>query len=315
MPRRLDVVVVNWNAGRQLYDCLASIAANDGRALVERVVVVDNASTDRSLDGLDALGLPLAVIRNGENRGFAAACNQGAAAGAADLVLFLNPDTRLGPASLLAPAAALDTPAHARTGIVGIQLVDEEGRVSHTCARFPSPGRVLAGTIALDRLAPRVFPSHFMTDWDHADSRAVDQVMGAYFLVRRSLFDQLGGFDERFFVYFEEVDFAYRARTAGWRSYFLADVRAYHKGGGTSEQVKAKRLFYMLRSRIQYAYKHFGRGPATLVAAATVAAEPVTRLLFAAGTGSREQVGATLEGSLLLWRDLPRILRRSTRWR
>ena len=102
-----------------------------------------------------------------------------------------------------------------------------------------------------------------MREWNHEESREVDQVMGAFFLVRQKLFEEWGGFDERFFVYLEDVDFSSRARRVGWRSFYMAGVKAYHKGGGTSEQIKSTRLFYSLRSRILYSYKHFSCASAT----------------------------------------------------
>src|SRR5207247_3592833 len=90
-----------------------------------------------------------------------------------------------------------------------------------------------------------------------SESGLVDQVIGAYFMVRRPLFEALGGFDERFFVYFEEVDLSLRARQNGWASYFLANARVYHTGQVSSGQVRGERLFYLLRSRTEYARKHW----------------------------------------------------------
>src|SRR6185503_16033407 len=110
-----------------------------------------------------------------------------------------------------------------------------------TCARFPTPGRFFAKMLGLDRILPGIFPSHFMTEWDHATNREVDQVMGAFFLVRRSAYEALAGFDERFFVYFEEVDFALRARARGWSTYYLTQARAYHEGGGSTKQIRPAR--------------------------------------------------------------------------
>lgn len=129
----------------------------------------------------------------------------------------------------------------------------------------------------MDRLLLRT--AHAMRDWDHAGSRAVDQVIGAFFLIRRAVFDELGGFDERFFVYFEEVDLALRARRAGWRSMFFGDAQAFHKGGGTSDQVKGQRLFFSLRSRLRYGAKHFGPTSHFALVVVTWLVEPVARVL------------------------------------
>ncbi|WP_454021127.1 glycosyltransferase family 2 protein [Azospirillum sp. Marseille-Q6669] len=309
------IITVNWNAGDLLRACAASVPlALTGAAplkgmTLEAMVVVDNASTDGSADGLEtgalvAGGGPLTVLRNPENRGFAAACNQGAAGSHADWLLFLNPDTRLSDRSLAPALAFLAEPAQARTGILGIRLVDEAGRTQRSCARAPTPGRILAQAMGLDRLAPSLFPPHFMTEWDHLDSRPVDQVMGAFLLIRRSLFEGLGGFDERFFVYFDDVDLCLRARRAGWEVVHFAGAEAYHRGGGTTEQVRDRRLFYALRSRMQFAAKHFSAPAAALVAAATLMVEPLTRLAHALAARSPADARAVLRGSVLLWRSL-----------
>ncbi len=303
----LRIVIVNWNGGQQLRQCLRSIVTTrpDGFTL-ERVVVVDNASADGSAENLADLALPLTVIRNGENRGFGAACNQGAAGSAAPYLLFLNPDTRLFRDSLAAPIRLMQRPENQQIGVVGIQLTDERGDVHRCCARFPSPGLLLSRMLGLDRLFPRRFPGHYLTDWDHRTSRDVDQVMGAFFLVRRSLFEAQHGFDERFFVYMEDLDFSLRIREAGWRSFYFAGAQAYHKGRGTTDQAKSVRLSYSRHSRILYCYKHFGRWRGTCLAAGFLLLEPVSRVALAAARGSRTQVRETLNGYALLWRALLR---------
>jgi GT2 family glycosyltransferase len=304
---RLRIVIVNWNSAAQLRECLSSIVQTDKDGFeLESVVVVDNASSDRSLEGIEALALPLKVIRNAVNRGFAAACNQGAEGAAADYLLFLNPDTRLFADSLVAPFRFMESPENERVGICGIQLLDEADAVSRTCARFPTPAMFYAAMIGIDRILPRL--GHFMREWDHATTREVPQIIGAFFWVRRPLFAAAGGFDERFFVYLEDMDFSLRAWRAGWTSHYLASARAFHKGGGTSENVKAMRLYYSLRSRLQYGYKHFLPRQAALLAAATVVIEPLTRLVFALARGNLTFFGETLAGYRMLYRSLPELL-------
>lgn len=218
---------------------------------------MDNASADDSMRDIDKSGVPVRLIANTENRGFAAACNQGARAARGECLLFLNPDTRLFADSLTGPLDFMARPENAAIGICGIRLVDESGSTSTCAARFPSL-RVLAGAVlGLSRLFPSAFPPHLMTPRELTDSRMVDQVIGAFFLIRRDIFERCGGFDERFFVYFEEVDLSLRAKYLGYASYFLSDVSAFHKGGGCSDQVRAARLFYSLRSRVLYARKHY----------------------------------------------------------
>lgn len=297
----LDIVIVNWNSGSQLKECLQSIAAADhaGYSLA-RVTVVDNASADRSADGLDSIPVPLQIVRNADNRGFAAACNQGAQASRADYVLFLNPDTRLYADSLAHAMRFMAGPTAAGVGVCGIQLVDAANSVSRTCARFPTPGDFVVRSFGLDRLAPRLFRGYVMSEWPHDADRCVDHVIGAFYLVRRELFEALRGFDQRFFVYLEDLDFSLRARRLGWKCCFLAGARAFHRGGGTSEAVKAKRLCYSLRSRLAYASKHFGPVAAASVWLAAVLVEPWTRIALAMLRVSPAQAIETLKAYRML---------------
>jgi len=303
-PATVHVVIVNWNSGAQLRECLQSFAAVADDDVAARVTVIDNASTDGSSEGLEA-SMPLAVVRNADNRGFGAACNQGAAGSEADFLLFLNPDTRLMPGSFAEPVRYLRAHENERVGIVGIQLVDADGRVARNTARAPTAWSMVGNSVGFDRLAPRLFPPHFVTEWAHDQTRTVDQVMGAFFLVRRSLFEVLGGFDERFFVYYEDLDFSVRARAQGWRSVYLSTAQAFHRGQGTTEGATARRTFYFCRSRILYARKHFGALGALAVTLATLALEPLARLAAAP-----RSAGDTLRAFAMLWRDLPAVLRR-----
>ncbi len=306
MATSIDIIIVNWNSGEQLRKCLESIVScNKDSYELNQIIVVDNASNDGSMDKLNVFDLPLRVIANAENRGFAVACNQGAMGSGADYLLFLNPDTRLFEDSLIKPLVFMEQPENQKIGITGIQLVDENDRVARTCARFPMPGMFFFKMLGLDKLFPQYFPSHFMSEWDHGETREVDQVMGAFFLIRRQLFKTLGGFDEHFFVYFEEVDLSYRAYNIGWKTIYLSDAKAYHKGGGTSEQVKATRMFYSLRSRILYGYKHFGWFSATLLMAGTLFLEPLSRLVLAIWKRSPTEAKETLKGFVRLWGSMP----------
>jgi GT2 family glycosyltransferase len=135
-----------------------------------------------------------------------------------------------------------------------------------------------------------------MAGVDCHQSCQVDQVIGAFFLVRRAVFELNHGFDERFFVYFEEVDFSLRARRKGYSSYYLADTFLYHKGGGSSENVRAKRLFYSLRSRIHYGFKNFSFPEAVVLLVLTLTLELVARLARAVLSVSRSKLSETING-------------------
>jgi GT2 family glycosyltransferase len=258
-----------------------------------RLVVVDNGSSDASLTDLPR-AFPLTVIKNSQNRGFAVACNQGAQGSKSDYLLFLNPDTCLYPDSLTNPIRFMEVPSNARVGVCGIRMVDESGVSMVSCARFPSLRIFVGEMTGLSRLFPTLFPPHLMTGAECQQSREVDQVIGAFFLVRRSVFELNGGFDERFFVYFEEVDFSLRTFRQGYSSYYLADTRLYHRGGGSSHHVKAQRLFYSLRSRVQYGFKNFSVYEAVVLLVLTLTLELVARLVLATFLASKSKLSETV---------------------
>lgn len=297
----LDIVIVNWNSGDQLRECLASVGdvlERDGVAA--NVIVVDNASDDGSCEGLPD-GLPLTVARNRRNVGFAAACNQGADLGVAPHILFLNPDTRLFPGALSAPLDFLACPENGRVAICGLKMLDISGAVVRQCARFPTLGMIFSKAVG----ATLLWPSRGMRmlEWDHLDSRRVDQVMGAFFLVRRRVFEALEGFDLRFWLYFEDVDFSLRAHRLGWHSHYLSEAAIFHRGGGTTRQLRGKRLSLYFSSRLRYAEKHFspfaraGHGFVTLVL------EPPARVGFALMRGRAGEAADVLWATSRIWRD------------
>jgi N-acetylglucosaminyl-diphospho-decaprenol L-rhamnosyltransferase len=309
MAASLDIIIVNWNSGQHTRHCLESVAAASRKGTrPERVVVVDNNSQDDSAERLHASGLLLSLIRNETNRGFAAACNQGARGSQADYLLFLNPDVTLLANSLSAPLLFMEQAENRNVGICGIQLVDRQGRLTCSCSQFLKPWEFHARMFGLDRLLPSRVPGSFLPEREHRESKQVDQVMGAFFLVRRTVFESLHGFDGRFFVYFEDLDFSYRAQRAGFSSFFLATAQAVHFGAGCSEQVKATRLFYQLRSRIIYGFKHFGWGAATGLLIGTVLVEPLTRLVWAGWRGSIREMGETVRAYAMLFCAVPSVL-------
>ena len=303
----IDVVIVNWNAGVQLKECINSVVEH-GDAQVSRIIVVDNGSTDGSADAI--AGLPrVEIIRAGKNLGFGAACNIGAKRGRSPYILFLNPDTRIEANSISVPLAFMEKAGNSKVGICGIQLVDEQGQISRSCAHAPSLSRLVSSSIGLNKVPCLKHTGMAMDTWDHRDTQQVDQVIGAFYFIRRSLFEECEGFDERFFVYFEEVDVARRAREIGWSSWYLVEAKAFHAGGGTSQQVKAHRLFYSLRSRLLYAFKHFPGWQAYLLVVVTFVLEPLTRSAWCLIRGDIAGVKHTWSAFRMLWQSMGHILR------
>jgi GT2 family glycosyltransferase len=283
----VDVVIVNWNTGDCLRACVESLAASTGEFRFGRVVVVDNASSDGSAE-LPPSWLPVTVVRNEANRGFAAACNQGARLGSAPYLLLLNPDTTVAPDAVAAVVAFLESEVAASVGICGGSVSGPDGVPGISASRFPTLGNVAAGVVGLDRLLPRLFPPRHLAPAELAASRPVDQVIGAFFLVRRRLWNELGGLDERYFLYYEEVDFCLRARRLGWGAYLLADARLVHVANVSARRSGGLALSHSLRSRGRYAARHWTRPRAAALVALTVAVELPLRLVRAALRGGAE---------------------------
>lgn len=310
MPTDVSIVVVNWNSGHLLRACMDSIASQFAASSISiEVVVVDNGSADQSLE-LPRYPFELTVLCNERNHGFGRACNEGAAKASGSFILFFNPDCVLGRGSLDAAIAALRQSPD--IGVVGIALSDDSGHIARSCHQFPSLRHFLGRITGLARFFPNVFESA-MRNWPHDQDRDVDHVIGAFYMIRAELFRTLGGFDERFFVYLEDLDLSLRVRRAGYRVRFIAQPSSYHKGGGTSEKAKAARLFYATRSRILYAFKHFSPGAAWGHLVATLIIEPVSRIVELTVRWRVAEIGEVAQGFRMLLSELPSTLRNERR--
>lgn len=246
----VDVVVVSYNSRETLRGCVEPFAS---MPLVD-VFVVDNASQDGSLETVS--DLPAHVLPQGENRGFAAGCNEGWRAGSAPLVLFLNPDARLDERSLRELVHVLD--ADPSIGIAGPRLLAGDGRLQLSQRRFPA----LRSTFAQALFLHRVFPLATWTDEVVADpdvydvSSSPDWLSGACLLVRRDVLVQTGGWDDSFFLYSEDTDLCRRVRNAGFDVRYVPTATATHIGGQSSP--RAGLLPMLAESRVRYAEKHEG---------------------------------------------------------
>jgi GT2 family glycosyltransferase len=293
----VDIVIVNWNAGSYLQDCIKSIVDNKNEN-IGNVVIVDNGSTDNSLSFLPNDKTYINIIREKINHGFGKACNIGATYTDSKYILFLNPDTKINESSINESINFMEKQSSSDVGICGIQLKDKHG-ISASCSRFPSVLNILSSSIGLSKLFFKLGAP--MKDFSHESSIEVDQVMGAFFFIRRDLFYQCNGFDEQFFVYFEEVDLSKRIKDLGFKSFFLADCNAFHAGGGVSQQVKAKRLFYSIRSRILYSRKHFNFLSYMLIYFMSLLVEPFPRIAFSIAKFEFKAILETISAYRLLF--------------
>ena len=300
----IDIVIVNWNSGNYLSNCIQSIFTKANENLISHVFIIDNKSNDDSLLGLENTG-KLVVIKNDKNNGFSKACNQGFKLCTAPFVLLLNPDTRLYDTTLSDCISFSND--HRNVDILGCQLIDDNGNPTWSCARFPLPIRYFYDATGLSKIAPKVFtPALLMFDWNHKSSRYVDQVMGAFMFMPISIFNKVGYFDERFFVYYEELDFSKRLAELGGVSYYNCDIKAIHSGGGTTNNVKPLRLFLNLQSRLQYAKKHFQFTGYIIVWCCTFLIEPFTRIIFLLIKGNFKEIKNVLKAYGLLIRNTGR---------
>ena len=255
MAHDLSVVIVNWNTCDELRDCITSaVAADSGSA---EIIVVDNASTDGSVEMLHGEFPDIRLIRNTENLGFARASNQGIEASSGRYVLLLNPDCVVQPGALAELVCFGD--AHPEVGIFGLRILNPDGTVFESCRRFPT----LAAGIFRNALLARLFPNnpyireYLMTDWDHSEERDVDWVSGAALVVRRDLFDEIGLLDERFFMYCEDVDIAYRAKQKGRRVMYCPAASVVHLRARSSDQNPIRMIVAFHRSMYAFFRKHY----------------------------------------------------------
>lgn len=310
-----DVVIVNWYGWEALRRCVehvhaaaAGLAASVGRAAVN-ITVVDNSLDLPPPELAGWLAGKAEFVRSGRNIGFGSACNRGAAMGQAPYILFLNGDAWPCEDALSRLRAEFtDGSAEAmRPAVIGARMFDDRRIVHPSCWRFPSLGRLTVEAFGLDRLRPFYRFGCRMREFDHAHRRPVDQVIGAFLAIRREEFSAIGGFDERFFLYYEEVDLCRRISAADGVVLFVPDIGFSHMIGRRSRAALADRLAYNAHSRIVYGRKHFGFLGGLYIGALALAIEPVVRLV--AGLFSRR--GASPRSSARYVIRLLRGIRRS----
>jgi GT2 family glycosyltransferase len=250
MTARVDAVVVSFDSRATLRDCVGPLAALPAVA----VTVVDNGSSDGSLASI--ADLPVRAIESGRNGGFGFGCNVGAAAGQAPYLLFINPDARLDGASLERLVAVLDGAPD--VAVAGPRLLDDDGGLVFSRRRYQRAGSTWAQALFLHRVLRRAAWANEIVKDPREYERAGDAewLSGACLLVRRSAFEALGGFDEGFFLYCEDMDLCVRMRAAGHRVRYEPGATARHEGGHSAP--RASLYAVLARSRVRFARKHAG---------------------------------------------------------
>lgn len=256
-------VVVNYNAGDHLRRCVASLYAGAGHLDLD-LVVVDNASRDRSAEAAAEAHPAVRVIENPVNRGFAAAANRGISETDAPFIFLLNPDTELTGGSLEAfLKVAKERP---RAGAVGCLVRNPDGSLQPSARRVPGVGEGLAHAF-LGRLAPdnRWSRHYTMADWDRSSEREVEWVSGSAVLLRRDAVEAVGGFDDGYFMYVEDVDLCTRLRKRGWTILFSPELSVTHEVGVSAKSHPRRMAYEHSRSIYRYFSKHVATGPAAAV--------------------------------------------------
>jgi GT2 family glycosyltransferase len=255
----LSVIIVNRNTRELLRACLASLREN-GEGLALEVIVVDNGSSDGSVELVRDRFPESVLIRNEQNTGFAYPNNQGIAVSRGRYLMLLNSDTEVRPGALRRLVGFMD--AHPEAGACGPRLLYPDGRLQRSVASFPTLWLHLCDMLLLDRLFPgsRIFSN--MEEWfDHAATRPVEHLMGAALLVRREAIDEVGPLDECFRIHFNDVDWCWRIHHAGLKLYFVHDAEIMHHGSVTTrnENVDLQLQAELMRNTFDYYRKRFGR--------------------------------------------------------
>ncbi len=255
---RLSVCIVNWNTREYLRECLTALFQFPPDAAGTEVIVVDNASTDGSAVMVASEFPAVVLIANRDNQGYAEGNNQALTRATGDYLLLLNPDVIVHPESLTWAIQFMQ--AHPEAGALGCRLVGRDGETQRSVRGFPDPGPVLWEFLGLSRLFPRshIFGAYRMTYFDYDQTAEVDQPMGSFLLLTRAALERVGLMDPQFPIFFNEVDWCWRAkREQCLRIYYTSEVVVTHYGGSSTRQVKAAMVRESHRSLLRFYDKHY----------------------------------------------------------
>lgn len=250
----VDIIIVNWNSGTLLRECISSVLSSNYSNY--RIHIIDNASVDGSSDHLPK-DSRITVHPMSENVGFGKACNTALKFCNGQYILLLNPDTLIKNQTIQKAVQFIGN--HKECIVYGCAQEDEFGKLqTFTVGRFPNFVTFCNDILGLSFLNPRLFKNGFLcTDWEYNKSDYVKHVMGSFYLIKTSWTNEYGFFDDRYFVYLEDIDLSLRIIQSGGKIFYDRDNLICHKQGGISKNVKAKRLFYSLHAKHEFIKKHF----------------------------------------------------------
>jgi len=247
---RVGVIVVTYNSADDIEPCLESVRSASAQPL--QIVVVDNASTDGTADRVRAAFPGATLLTNSTNHYYAAANNHGLAAVGGEFVLLLNPDVMLPVAGI--DALVRELHAHPDCAAIAPKLIDPSGRRQASLREFPGFDTLWYDLLGLSFLFPmsRRFGRWRMGWFDGATSRRVEQPMASCLLIRRSVIAAIGLFDERYPMFFNDVDWCRRVADHGWGIWYTADVAARHRGGASTRQAKIRMIWMAHAAYLRY---------------------------------------------------------------
>ncbi len=256
----LSICIVTQQACDYLRNCLRSIDENSPVATYE-IIVVDNASTDDTLNMLRTEFPTVQVIANQQNRGYTAPMNQALRQASGRYLMQLNPDTLIHAGALKTLLDFMD--AHVQVGICGPKVLNSDGSLQKSCRRGDSrPWAVFTYFLGLSKLFPRskFFGGYHLNHLPEDEINPVDGVAGSCMLIRREVVNQIGFLDERYFAYQEDADYCFHARQAGWQVFYVPTARVTHFGGRGGTRVQPYRSIYEWhRSYWLYYHKNFAK--------------------------------------------------------
>ena len=265
----LSIIIVTWNGKQFAWECLDSLRNYQDDPEVE-IIVVDNASSDGT-PGLVMQEFPwVRLIQTGANLGFAKANNIGMATSAGKYVCLVNSDVHVLPGCLSSMQEYIE--ANPAVGILGPQMLCPNGQIGRSYFRFPTLWRGLCDAFALRRVFRNSssLSGIMMTDFDNSRTAEVDVLNGWFLMVRRRALEEVGGLDEQFFMYGEDIDWSYRFHKAGWKRVYFSGARAFHYGGASSAVAPTRFYLEMKRANLSLIRKHHGELGAVLYVAVTI---------------------------------------------
>lgn len=259
----LSIVIISWNVEGLLAKCLASIESQ-GTSLNYEVIVVDSASRDNSVAMVRERFPWVKLTACEENIGYVRGNNLGARQATGRLLMLLNPDTEVLPGSLERLVEVLESDAS--IGVVGPHTLNSDGSHQPSRHRFPTVWTGVFESTWLEAYAPKRLMTQFrVTDMPNEGTYPVGWVRGSCLLTYRALWNELGGFDERYVMYSEELDYCKRVHDKGWQIYYVGDARIIHHSGQSTSQVKTRSHVHFQHSKLRYFRKFHGVGAAVLL--------------------------------------------------